>query len=176
MLSLGLRNCFNYLSTDFTEFKLKTHYYARVSHPGVLTFPHAEFAENAEDALLGPRLPPGCFFSPPPHQDSLGKINLPPSQPMLSYRIGLTRISRIPQILQVATLLRLRYCFNYLSTDFTEFKLKTHYYARVSHPGVLTFPHAEYAEFTEFASRCALAPPDTKLVSHADLTNLTEDA
>ena len=35
---LRLRNSFDYLSTDFTELKQITHYYARVSHPGCFLF------------------------------------------------------------------------------------------------------------------------------------------
>ena len=34
----GLRNLNDYLSTDFTELKQITHYYARVSHPGCFLF------------------------------------------------------------------------------------------------------------------------------------------
>ena len=37
-LLLGLRNLNYYLSTDFTELKQITHYYARVSHPGCFLF------------------------------------------------------------------------------------------------------------------------------------------
>ena len=36
--------------------------------------------------------------------------------------------------------------------------------------------HADFTNFTDFASRYALAPPESKLISHADLTNLTEEA
>ena len=104
---IGLRNHNDYLSTEDTEdtVLLSRSAYQTLNSKlstNILTLNTQTYAENA---LLGSRLPPVCFFSPPPHQDSLGKINLPPSQPMLSYRIGLTRISRISQILQVAALL-----------------------------------------------------------------------